>query len=159
MKTRLKIISGGQTGVDRAALDWALAHKVPHGGWCPRGRRAEDGVIPRRYRLRETWSSAYAVRTRQNVEEADATVVFTATGDLRGGTRWTVEIAKQFGKPWLWLAGSKLEIGEAAARLTEFIGEHEVRVLNVAGPRGSEQPEAARFARAVLEKMWAAANQ
>jgi len=151
---KLKIISGGQTGVDRAALDWALANGVPHGGWCPRGRRAEDGVIPRRYRLRETWSGAYAVRTRKNVEEADATVVFTATGDLRGGTRWTVEIARQLGKPWLWLADSELEIAEAAVKLTEFIEAKEVGILNVAGPRGSEQPAAARFARAVLEDAW-----
>src|SRR5690606_31296737 len=94
------IISGGQTGVDRAALDAALALGIEHGGWCPLGRWAEDGRIPERYRLRETNSPDYAVRTCRNVDEADATLI-VAPAPLIGGTRLTYEYAVQTGKPCL----------------------------------------------------------
>src|SRR5687768_1765349 len=80
----LKIISGGQTGADRAALDFAIAHGLGHGGWCPRGRRAEDGPIPDRYRLRETAEADYAVRTRENVMDSDATLIFSVAKAIRG---------------------------------------------------------------------------
>lgn len=98
-----RIISGGQTGVDRAALEWALANGVPHGGWCPRGRLAEDGVIPSQFQLRETESEDYTTRTRRNVQEADATVIFSARKTMTGGTAQTAEFAKERGKPLLQL--------------------------------------------------------
>ena len=95
-----KIISGGQAGVDRAALDAAIALNMPHGGWCPRGRLAEDGRISDRYRLRETDSSDYAVRTERNVLDSDATLVL-CRGEPRGGTLLTIRLAQRHGRPHL----------------------------------------------------------
>src|SRR5882672_9816398 len=95
-----KIVSGGQTGVDRAALDVAIALRIAHGGWCPAGRRAEDGRIPRCYRLRETTSREYRVRTTRNVADADATLIL-CDGPLRGGTALTARVAAERRKPLL----------------------------------------------------------
>ncbi|PSQ85488.1 MAG: molybdenum cofactor carrier, partial [Bacteroidetes bacterium QH_2_63_10] len=89
-----KIISGGQTGVDRAALDAALAFNVPVGGWCPKGRRAEDGQIPDRYPLEETPSEAYEQRTAWNVRDSDGTLIIT-DGSLEGGTALTMTEARR----------------------------------------------------------------
>ncbi len=97
-----RVISGGQTGVDRAALDAALATGIDHGGWCPRGRRAEDGPIGPRYRLRETRSSRYHIRTRENVREADGTLILCC-GSLSGGTQLTRRLARERSQPCLVL--------------------------------------------------------
>jgi Circularly permutated YpsA SLOG family len=134
-----KIVSGGQTGADRAALDWAIAHGVRHGGWCPRGRKAEDGPIPRRYRLKETRSGVYAVRTRWNVRDSDGTVIFSVKRRLTGGTRRTRKFALKLGKPLLQL-NAMGGAAHAGRRLTQFIRRHAIGVLNVAGPRASEEP-------------------
>lgn len=147
----VEIRSGGQTGVDRAALDFALARGLPHGGWCPRGRRAEDGVIPARYRLRETASAAYEERTRRNVRDSDATVIFSPGRALAGGTRLTGEVARALGRPLLHLTAAGAA-GRAAARLRAFVRRYRVRRLNVAGPRASEAPGLEVFVRAVLER-------
>src|ERR1043166_873457 len=147
----LKIISGGQTGVDRAALDWALANGVPHGGWCPKGRKAEDGIIPARFKLKETPSNNYSVRTRRNVRESEGTVIFSRTREWRGGTRETAEYAKRFGKPLLHLVGTA-QINNAASRLKAFLREHEITVLNVAGPRETEEPGLSEFVQSVLTR-------
>ena len=149
MTESLTIISGGQTGADRAALDFAIAHGIPHGGWCPRGRRAEDGVIPSVYCLTETAEPAYAVRTQRNVLQSDATVVFTMSDVIRGGTALTVHLAQQYSKPLLHLQ-SGLSVSEAAERLSQFMSAHAVCVLNVAGPRASQEPGLATFVRDVL---------
>ena len=95
-----KIVSGGQTGVDRAALDWARQHHIDHGGWCPKGRLASDGVIPTDYLLHETESSGYRQRTKRNVQDSDATLILSM-GELDGGTLQTVEFAKRLKKPYL----------------------------------------------------------
>ena len=148
-----KIISGGQTGADRAALDFARAHGIPHGGWCPRGRRAEDGPIDSRYHLAETPDADPAQRTDWNVRDADATVIFSIAPDLAGGSRKTAESALSHRKPCLHL--SRQRDGEAAVgRLRKFLEQHSVRTLNVAGPRQSEEPEVAVFTQAVLEEFW-----
>src|SRR5690242_13207886 len=97
----LKIVSGGQAGADRAALDWAIAHKVPHGGWCPKGRKAEDGPIAAHYRLRETSEVYYAQRTKWNVRDSDGTVIFTISKRLLAGSHLTSACARVLGKPWL----------------------------------------------------------
>ena len=147
----LTIISGGQTGADRAALDFALAHGLSHGGWCPRGRLAEDGRIPDRYQLRETRSRRYAERTERNVRDSDATVVFTISPSVRGGTALTLDLAGQLQKPCLHLArdsGPTLE--QHAARLQTFFQAHQVGRCNVAGPRESQEPEVAIFVQQVL---------
>ena len=146
-----KIISGGQTGVDRTALDFALARGIPHGGWCPRGRLAEDGPIPARYQLSETPTSGYAQRTEWNVRDSAGTVIFSIAAAPAGGTKHTAEMAHQHRKPCLHL--SRERDGAAAARkLLDFLAWHQIKVLNVAGPRQSEEPEVGRFTRETLEQ-------
>ncbi len=92
-----KIVSGGQTGADRAALDWAMSRGVPHGGWCPKGRRAEDGPIPARYCLQETEAANYLVRTEQNIVDSDGTVIFTLKAVLSGGSKRTLNLPVNMG--------------------------------------------------------------
>jgi hypothetical protein len=149
MKATLKIVAGGQTGVDRAALEWALANDVPHGGWCPKGRKAEDGVIPPQFQLRETGSDNYSIRTRRNVRDSGCTVIFSESAELTGGSKETAEFAKAIGKPLLHLLSSA-EINEPATQLNSFLKEHGIVVLNVAGPRALEEPEVSQFVKAVL---------
>ncbi len=142
-----KIVSGGQTGVDRAALDWALARGVPCGGWCPKGRRAEDGPIDPRYPLIETPSADYAQRTEWNVRDADATVIFSLAPVLSGGSKLTQELAERLGKPCLHLHPGV----DAPSLLASFVRRHRVRVLNVAGPRASNEPGVYRYVQEVLD--------
>ena len=141
-----RIISGGQTGVDRAALDVALELGIPCGGWCPRGRRAESGPVPDRYPLRETPSRDYPQRTAWNVRDADATLVLTR-GSLRGGTALTVRVARQMARP-VWVV-DLLDTPSLQSALA-WLGLHRIAVLNVAGPRESENPGIADQARAYL---------
>ena len=147
----MKIVSGGQTGADRAALDWAIARGLAHGGWCPKGRRAEDGVIGSRYRLSETPSDRYVQRTEWNVRDSDGTVILSLAETLSGGSQKTAEFATNQGKPWLHLSG--IADGErAGARLRRFVEAHGIRVLNVAGPRASTEPAIARFVVDTLDR-------
>src|SRR2546425_6620791 len=150
-KSPFKIVAGGQTGVDRAALDWAIAQGVRHGGWCPKGRRAEDGIIPRRYRLKETRSPAYHVRRRWNIRESDGTLIISAGHRIVGGTKRTAEFAESLKKPLLHLTmttGAK----RAARQLDRFIARHGIHVLNIAGPRDSEEPGIKQFAQDLLTR-------
>jgi hypothetical protein len=144
------IVSGGQTGVDRAALDVALALGLPCGGWCPRGRRAEDGKLPERYPLRETRSAGYPQRTALNVRDSDGTLVLIR-GKPDRGTALTIRLAQRYRRPFLVLDLPQAT-GPAAAR--RWIKENRILVLNVAGPRESSQPgihaEAVRFLHALL---------
>ena len=135
-QAELRIVSGGQTGVDRAALDAALALGVAIGGWCPRGRLAEDGEIPARYPLVETQSEKYPVRTRLNVTDSDATLIVTR-GAFDNGTRLTAEIAQRSKKPFLVV---ELDAADALERTRAWLAEMRPHVLNVAGPRESKQP-------------------
>lgn len=145
-----KLISGGQTGADRAALDFAIARGLPHGGWCPCGRLAEDGIIPARYQLTETPTADFAQRTEWNVRDSDATVIFSLQPLLTGGSRLTAEFAQQYAKPCLHLSRERDGL-TAARKLAAFIRKHRIRTLNVAGPRQSQEPEIGAFARAILE--------
>jgi hypothetical protein len=148
-----RIVSGGQTGVDRAALDFAVAHGIPQGGWCPRGRLAEDGPIGPCYELKETPEAEYAQRTAWNVRDSDGTVILTILPELTGGSALTLALAREFGKPCLHL--SKMGDDNAApALLREFIRRHGIRTLNVAGPRHSTEPAAREFVMEVLERMF-----
>ncbi|NJN47734.1 MAG: molybdenum cofactor carrier [Candidatus Competibacteraceae bacterium] len=132
-----KIVSGGQTGVDRAVLDAALDLGMPCGGWCPKGRLAEDGVIPSRYPLTETHSSKYPFRTAYNVRDSDATLILTR-GEPTGGTALTAHLAASYRKP-LWVVD--LQQGLAVKPVVEWITRRPaVQVLNVAGPRESQCP-------------------
>ncbi|NLI76855.1 MAG: molybdenum cofactor carrier [Candidatus Riflebacteria bacterium] len=134
-----RIISGGQTGVDRAALDFALGREIPCGGWCPAGRRAEGGPIPECYPLRETETGVYPQRTRQNVRDADATLIVTR-GPPGGGTALTVRVAVALGRPHLILDLGRLRLGRAAALLRQWLWQVAPVTLNVAGPRATEAP-------------------
>lgn len=147
----ITIVSGGQTGADRTALDFAIEYGIAYGGWCPRGRLAEDGRIDGRYQLQDTPSRRYAERTEWNVRDSDATVVFTIDLAARGGTALTIEIAKQLDKPFLHLARSAGESAfECSRQLVAFLEQHQVRCLNIAGPRASQEPEIVKFVHAVL---------
>jgi len=141
---QLKIISGGQTGVDRGALDAALAAGIPCGGWCPKGRLAEDGVIDASYPLQEVGSADYRVRTLKNIGESDGTVIIYF-GKLEGGSLHTVEYCRQQNKPHL-LVNTDFASGEqAAAAVMKFVLERNIHVLNVAGPRASKVPRARTY--------------
>lgn len=148
-----KIVSGGQTGVDRAALDVALDLDLACGGWAPRGRRAEDGRIPARYPMRETATAAYPQRTRLNVRDADATLILTR-GEPAGGTAFTIACAERLDRPCMLVDLTRPDLEQAAATVREWLDDEQVRVLNVAGPRESSAPgiaeEAAAFLRSVL---------
>lgn len=148
-KHEFKIISGGQTGVDRAALDAALELGAPCGGWCPDGRIAEDGRLPARYPLRELKGGGYAERTRANVSESDGTVIIHAS-EIEGGTLQTLELCIKHGKPYLLIDSARTPADEAAARIADFVTEHRIAALNVAGPRASKQPQIYPYARAVI---------
>ncbi len=146
-----KIISGGQTGVDRAALDFGLAHNIEIGGWCPKGRRAEDGSIPSRYPLEETHRYDYPYRTAMNVIHADGTLVLHQ-GRLAGGSALTVKIARQHGMP---CQDVDLHADGAVNAVKQWIEQHPIRVINIAGPRESENRGIHAQARAFLEQVWA----
>jgi hypothetical protein len=147
----ITIISGGQTGADRAALDFAIANGFSHGGWCPRGKLAEDGPIPPNYQLRETPSRKYAQRTEWNVRDSDATAVFSIAAQPQGGTKLTLDLARRLGKPVLHLSRDDMT-ADAASLLQGFLAEHTVETLNIAGPRSSQEPEIAEFVAAILER-------
>jgi len=144
-----KIISGGQTGADRVALDWAIKHNVPHGGWCPKGRKAEDGSISPVYQLTETPSDDYLERNEWNVRDSDGTVIFTIRCELSDGSKRTADFAEQHRKPWLHLSENS-EGGDAEIRLKRFIEDNNIKVLNVAGSRASQEPRLLAFVPAVL---------
>ena len=130
----IRIVSGGQTGVDRGALDAALAARFPCGGWCPADRAAEDGPIPARYPLQELAGAGYLQRTRKNVEDSDGTLIITF-GAPSGGTLRTIEFCQRLHKPHLVIDASKTSKSEAAVEIARFIDEHGIKVLNVAGRR------------------------
>lgn len=148
-----RVVSGGQTGVDRAALDAAMEAGLACGGWCPLGRRAEDGPIPDRYPLTETDSARYLDRTRMNVEDSDATLIVTRR-TTTGGTRLTAEHAERIGRPFLIVDLSVPE-DAAVARLRDWLDENAVNVLNVAGPRESTRPGIHAAAAAFLCRLFA----
>ena len=152
MNSVIKIVSGGQTGADRAALDWAIDNGFPHGGWCPKGRKAEDGEIDARYQLQESTSANYLQRTEWNVRDSTGTVIFTLRTELTGGSKKTADFAKKHKKPWIHLH-EDLGVEECAAQLKRFIAENNVTVLNVAGSRGSKEPGVAGFVCAVLHSV------
>lgn len=142
----MKIVSGGQTGVDRAALDAAIALGLDHGGWCPRGRLAEDGRIPDRYRLNETDSPEYRDRTEQNVLDSDATLIL-CRGQLSGGTELTLHLVRHHGRAHLVV---DLDEPPSPREVRHWLQAHRVQVLNVAGPRESQSPGIAAAAREFL---------
>jgi hypothetical protein len=134
---RLTIVSGGQTGADRAAFDVAMELGIEHGGWVPKGRAAEDGPIPGRYRVTETESRAYDERTKLNVRDSDGTLIISR-GPLTEGTALTRDHAQVLGKPVLVIDISGTSVDDAARKIRQWIDRSNIKTLNVAGPRASQ---------------------
>jgi hypothetical protein len=152
----LEISSGGQTGVDRAAFDVALALGIPIGGWVPHGRRAEDGIVPIRYPgLREAASADYSVRTRLNVRDTDATLILSV-GDVSGGTLETLHVARDLDRPLLQ-CDLQQNADRAAAEVSDWleglISERPCFRLNIAGPRASKAPTSYTLAHGLLHQV------
>ncbi|QSR88391.1 YpsA SLOG family protein [Methylacidiphilum caldifontis] len=143
-----KIVSGGQTGADRAALDWAIAKDIPHGGWCPKGRLSESGIIPLRYQLSETPTTSYTTRTAWNVWDSDGTLIVTLNPSLTEGSLATQKFAENFGKPWLHIHENS---PEKEIRVQEFLSSNTIEILNVAGSRESKEKGIYEFCYQLLE--------
>ena len=135
-----KIISGGQTGTDQAALDAALKLGIPHGGWVPRGRKTEDGPLSDKYTMKEMRTSSYSARTEQNVIDSDGTLIISR-GSLTEGSEYTRKMAMKHNRPWLHINLNKKPKFPAATLINSWLTENNIEVLNVAGPRASKDPE------------------
>jgi hypothetical protein len=153
----LKIVSGGQTGVDRAALDAALAHGVPCGGWCPAGRFDEEGRIPERYPVQELKEGGYQQRTIQNIADSDGTLIFYFA-TLEGGTEETLFRCIALRKPYKLIDGSEIAPARAVELAAAWVHEQQIRTLNVAGPRASKCPEAYAYALTLIGSLLADQN-
>lgn len=141
----LTIISGGQTGVDRAALDMALQQGITCGGWCPEGRVAEDGIIAEKYPLKALKGGGYKARTKKNVHDADGTVIIYF-GYLRSGTEQTLKFCLSEGKSYLLIDGDETKPEGAAFRINEFVQGLTGKTINFAGPRASDEEQAYSYA-------------
>jgi hypothetical protein len=135
-----KITSGGQTGADRAALDTAIALGIAYGGWIPKGRKTEGGRLPAKYQLKEMPTDSYPKRTEQNVIDSDGTLIISH-GELMGGSEYTRQMAEKHGKPWMHLDANRTSIEAAVQVVRAWISGSQIRALNVAGPRASEDPK------------------
>jgi hypothetical protein len=157
-----QIHSGGQTGVDRAALDAAMLLGITVGGWCPQGRRSEKGTIPLKYPLIETPARSYAVRTEWNARDTDGTLILVLS-EISSGTRLTIEAAKNYGKPLQivhlepderpGLLEDENSGEESIALVVEWLQRHRIRRLNVAGPRGSSNARVYSLARDFMTRL------
>ena len=145
-----KIISGGQTGADRAALDVAIELGIEHGGWIPKGRKTENGLLPDKYKLQEMSTASYPKRTEQNILDSDGTLLI-CHGKLTGGSALTYKLAKKHGRPCLHVDVNKTNGFRAAVLVISWIIEHGIEVLNVAGPRASKDPEIYQNTKDILE--------
>ena len=161
-----KIVSGGQTGVDRAALDVAVFLEIPHGGWCPRGRKAEDGSISNVYQLTETRSSSYVVRTEKNVAESDGTLILYRNSMSRG-TALTASFTRRHVRPCLAIDIASMQssdsdedwIKEKVAEIHAWLIQEAIETLNVAGPRESTSSGITADAHTLLLNAFAEINQ
>ncbi len=147
----VKIISGGQTGVDRAALDVALKHGIECGGWCPAGRLDELGRIPDQYPVQELAVGGFRERTLQNVKNSDGTVI-VYPGKLGGGTEQTVRFCIELQRPHELIDASKVSAQDAATLIAGFVRKHKIDILNVAGSRQSEWAKGYDYAFRVLNR-------
>jgi hypothetical protein len=144
-----KIISGGQTGVDRGALDAAMELGLEHGGWCPLGRIAEDGFIPTRYALRQTGLAQYSVRTQRNLLDADGTLILYRR-ELSGGTELTRQLCRRHRRPYCLV---DLERPYDLSAIRDWLAQERIAILNVAGPRESTAPGIAQAAKEFLRQL------
>jgi len=135
-----KIISGGQTGADRSALDFAIESGLPHGGWIPKGRKTEDGTLPDKYQLREMPTTSYPKRTEQNILDSDGTLILSH-GKLTGGSALTRKLARKHNRPCLHIDFTEINSSQAAQEIKRWVTDNGIKVLNVAGARASKDPE------------------
>lgn len=149
----MKLITGGQTGVDRAVLDLALALQMEIGGWCPENRQAEDGILDEKYPLQALPQGGYDERTRQNVQDSDGTLILYF-GYLYGGTETTLHYAIELHKPYLLLDMTELSHTGFKRKACEFIHIHDIALLNIAGPRASDEPDAYKSAYQALDALF-----
>jgi Circularly permutated YpsA SLOG family len=145
-----KIISGGQTGADQAALDAAIKLGIPHGGWIPKGRPTENGKLPDKYKLKEMPTKSYPKRTEQNVIDSDGTLIITH-GKLTGGSKLTQKVAKKHNRPCLHINLNETLLFIASSKINSWIIEHGIEVLNVAGSRASKDPKIYKDAFYIVE--------
>lgn len=150
-----KIVSGAQTGVDRGALDFAIRNGIEHGGYCPRGRISESGRIPDKYKLIETSSDKYPMRTAMNVQHSDGTLIITR-GTVQGGTKLTVNNCRERNKTRLIIDVNKKLRPE---KFVEWVRENNIRTMNVAGPRESKQSGIQKQTVKVLDELFAALRE
>lgn len=148
-----RIISGGQTGADRAALDFAIDKDILHGGWVPIGRLAEDGPIPDKYHLTEMFTKGYPKRTEKNVIDSDGTLIISH-GKLTGGSKYTMEMVVLHGKPNLHIDLDRNPAFHAAQQINRWINESQIETLNVAGPRASKDPKIYKAVFDLLETVY-----
>jgi hypothetical protein len=134
-----KIVSGGQTGADRASLDAAIELEISHGGWVPKGRKTEDGGLLEKYHLKEMPIGSYAARKEQNVIDSDGTLIISH-GKLNGGSAMTRQFAKKHKRPWMHVDLEKTNFFKAAMEVRSWVEQNQIKVLNVAAPRGSKDP-------------------
>jgi Circularly permutated YpsA SLOG family len=148
-----KIVSGGQTGADQAALDVAIDLGIDHGGWVPLGRKTENGVLNDQYRMQEMPTADYGHRTEQNVIDSEGTLILSH-GRLTGGSEYTRKMAVKQGRPWLHVDLTRMSAFQAARSIGEWLAEQGIGVLNVAGPRASKDPRIYEATRGVLESAY-----
>lgn len=146
----MKIISGGQTGVDRAALDAALKHGIDCGGWCPAGRLDECGLIPAHYPLKELENGGFAERTLRNVKDSDGTVIIYSN-TLHGGSEETARYCREENRPHKLINSAEISFERAAEMIGEFVRDQKIETLNIAGPRQSDWPSGYEYALCALE--------
>ncbi|MCD4741951.1 MAG: putative molybdenum carrier protein [Desulfobacteraceae bacterium] len=147
-----KIISGGQTGADQAALDSAIKFNIEHGGWVPKGRKTENGILSGKYKMDEMKTGDYPARTRQNIIDSDATLII-AGGVLTGGSLLTKNLAREMGKPYCHIDFISMDDFEAAMVVHSFIIDNNVEILNIAGSRISSDPAIYEGTRTLVEAM------
>lgn len=145
----MKIVSGAQTGVDRAALDAALECGTEAGGWCPEGRQAEDGIIPDKYPVIELTNAGYRQRTKRNVIDSDGTAIIYF-GYPTGGTEQTIGFCIKERKPYVLIDAEEMGVDRAARKIGRFMADNTISILNVAGPRASGEPRAYEYAKRVI---------
>ena len=148
----MKIISGGQTGADRAALDAAIELKIPHGGWLPRGRKTEEGPLPQRYLLRELDSENYKERTEKNVIDSDGTII-VSFGPLTGGSALTESLAIRHDRPCLVLDLDEITTVDAVEATEKWLYRFAIATINIAGPRASGEPRIYKAVKKLLMKI------
>jgi hypothetical protein len=148
-----RIVSGGQTGADRAALDVAIKLGIAHGGWVPRGRLTENGELPQKYHLKETSSTHYSVRTEKNVVDTEGTLILSH-GPLAGGSEYTREMAVRHRRPWIHIDLDRTAAFHAATAINKWILQKKIEILNVAGPRASEDPSIYQDTLNILESVY-----